>query len=127
LRVPTILVVEDDPIARNIMLQMLTKRGFRVFEADSADEALAVCEAMTNHALDLVIADHALPDTTGRQLAERILKSCPNVKVLHLSGWPYSRMEQENALLPGSSFLQKPFTGGQLLEVVQNILDPRTH
>ncbi|HEY2018226.1 MAG TPA: response regulator [Bryobacteraceae bacterium] len=123
---PTILVVEDDPIARNIMLQVLTKQGFRVFEADSAEEAAAVCDAMRSQPLDLLIADHALPGSAGRELFERIQESCPNVKILQLSGWPYSRMEQENALLPGSSFLQKPFTGGQLLSLVQNILDPRT-
>jgi two-component system, cell cycle sensor histidine kinase and response regulator CckA len=124
--VPTILVVEDDPIVRNVMAQTLGRLGFRVFEADSANEALLVCTSLKNQPLDLMITDHTLQQTTGRELAESVLECCPNIKILHISVWPYTRMEQENALTPGSSFLQKPFTGGQLATLVQSILTPRT-
>ena len=108
------------------MVQVLTGLGLRVFEADTAAEALTVCNSLKEQTLDLVITDHALPQTTGRELAERILASCPNVKILHMSVWPFHRMAQENALLPGSAFLQKPFTSGQLIATVRNILAPRT-
>jgi hypothetical protein len=54
------------------------------------------------------------------------MRSCPNIKVLHLSVWPYSRMQEENGLVPGSSFLPKPFTGGQLTAVVQSLLTNKT-
>ena len=122
---PTILVVEDDPIARNLIVQVLTGLGFRVFEADTAAEAWIVCRSMRDHSLDMVIAAHALPQTTGREVAERIADLCPDVKVLQISALPYQRMQDENALLPGSSFLQKPFTSGQLATTVQSILTPR--
>ena len=123
---PTILVVEDDPITRNFIVHVLTGQGYRVFEADTAAEAVIVCDTLKNQPLDLLITDHAVPSTTGRELAERIMQSCPNIKVLHLSVWPYSRLEEENGVLPGSSFLQKPFTGGQLMFLVQNLLTQRT-
>jgi CheY-like chemotaxis protein len=123
--VSTILVVEDDPIARNFMVQVLTGQGLRVFEADTAAEALTVCSALKDQALDLVIADHVLPNTTVRNLAERILEFCPHVKIIHVSAFTFSRMEQENELVPGSSFLQKPFTGDQLINLVQQTLNPR--
>jgi CheY-like chemotaxis protein len=102
---PTILVVEDDPITRNFIVHVLTGQGYRVFEADTAAEAVIVCDTLKNQPLDLLITDHAVPSTTGRELAERIMQSCPNIKVLHLSVWPYSRLEEENGVFPGSSFL----------------------
>ena len=119
---PTILVVEDDPITRNFIVHVLTGEGYRVFEADTAAEAVIVCDAVKNHSLDVLITDHSLPTTSGRELAERIMQSCPDVKVLHLSVWPFTRMQEEDGLVPGSSFLQKPFTGGQLMTVVQSLL-----
>ena len=85
-----------------------------------------VCGALNGQPLDLLITDHALPQTTGRELAERIVKSCPNAKVLQVAALPFTRMQEEDALLPGSAFLQKPFTGGQLIGAVQGILAART-
>jgi two-component system, cell cycle sensor histidine kinase and response regulator CckA len=123
---PTILVVENDPITPNFIVHVLTGQGYRVFEADTAVEAVIVCDALKDRTLDLLIADHALANTSGRELAERVMQSCPKIKVLHLSVWPYSRMQEENGLVPGSSFLQKPFTGGQLTAVVQSLLTNKT-
>jgi CheY-like chemotaxis protein len=120
---PTILVVEDNPILRNLMLRVLTNQGFRVFEADTPEEALSICGALRDEQLDLLIADHGLPAINGRALAESILEGCPNIKVLELSVSPY--MEREDAMLPAGFFLQKPFSAGQLLQTVETILSPR--
>lgn len=115
---PTILVVEDDPIVRNLIVDALTRQGWLVFEADTATEAQIVCSALKDEPLDLLIVADELPPTTGRVLAERIVASCPNVKILHLSARP--------ALVLGSGFLQKPFTIGQLMNAVEGLLHPRT-
>ncbi len=125
-RVATILVVEDDPIIRNLVVRILSQKGQLVFEADNANEALIICRGLRNESLDLVITEHRLRDVTGREVATQILEHCPNIKVLHLSTWPYNVMEREGGLLPGSSFLQKPFTAGQLVEAVELTLNPRT-
>jgi two-component system KDP operon response regulator KdpE len=115
---PTILVVEDDPIVRNLIVDVLTRRGWLVFEADTATEAQIVCSALKDEPLNLLIVAEELSTTTGRELAERILLGCPNAKILHLS--------ERAALAPGSSFLQKPFTVGQLMTAVESVLYPRT-
>ena len=123
---PTILVVDDEPIVRNLIVHVLSRQGFVVFEADSANEALTICRTLKDERLDLLITDHALQGTTGRALADRISESCPNVKVLHLSTGAHSVLKKEDGLLPGSSFLQKPFTPGQLISVVQSVLSRQT-
>ena len=126
MRVPTILVVENDPIVRNLIVHALTGLGFRVFKADSVAEALLVCNALKGQPLDLAIDGETSPRDYGRELAARIVQSCPNVKILHLSSLPFHRLQEENAVIPGSSFLQKPFTTGQLIAAVQNAMAART-
>lgn len=120
-----ILLVEADAIVRNLMIRVLSGRGFTVYEAASSEEALVLCESvLADNKIDLLVADHP---TTGRDVADRILELCANTKVLHVSGWPFEMVQRENVLLPGSSFLQKPFTASQLANAVQDLLNPRTH
>ena len=68
----TILVVEDEPIVRNIIMKSLVREDYRVLEADSAAEALEVSQTFSG-TIYLLIADHTLKTMTGRQVAEQIL------------------------------------------------------
>jgi DNA-binding response OmpR family regulator len=115
---PIILVVEDEPIVRNLIVDVLTRQGWLVFEADTATEAQIVCGALKDQQLDLLIVADGLAPMTGHELADRILSGCPNAKILHLSTAP--------TLAPGGGFLQKPFTTGQLMNAVESLLNPRT-
>ena len=122
--VSNILVVEAEAIVRNVLISVLSRHGFTVYEAATASEALTVCQSLKNEPLDLLIADHV---TMERETTEVILAAYPNTKVLHISGWPFETVEEAQALLPGSSFLQKPFTAVELLRNVLDLLNPRMH
>jgi two-component system, cell cycle sensor histidine kinase and response regulator CckA len=124
--VHTILVVADEPITRNMIVHVLTGRGFRVYEADSEAETEILCKSLGSEAFDLVIADHHVASTTGRALAERVLKSCPGAKVLQLSILSFHDMQAQDALVGDGGFLQRPFSPEQLLDAVRAALDPRT-
>jgi DNA-binding response OmpR family regulator len=115
---PTILVVEDEPIVRNLIVDVLTRQGWRVFEADTATEAQIVCSALKDEQLDLLIVADELSPARGRELADRIREGCPNVEVLYLS--------DAQAPVSVGNFLQKPFTTGQLMTAVESLLNPRT-
>ena len=117
-----VLIIEADTIVRNLMIGVLSAQGYRVLEAATIDEALALCHAFAHEQLDLLITGH---DNAGRAAMEKLLASCANTKVLHISGWPFAQMQQ--ALLPGSSFLKKPFTPAELLLSVNQLLNPRSH
>jgi two-component system, cell cycle sensor histidine kinase and response regulator CckA len=118
-----ILVVEPDPIVRNLIIRVLTRSGFAVFEAANLIEARQLCESPAVPGLDVLIADS---DTADRDFDEQILRSCPDIKILHVSGWPYEVARSRREFVPGSSFLQKPFTASQLLDRVRNLLSPIT-
>ena len=117
----TILVVEDEPIVRNIIMKFLVREDYRVLEADSAAEALEVSQTFSG-TIDLLIADHTLKTMTGRQVAEQIRQSRPGLKVLHISGLSLEKLEQDGGLMPGAEFLAKPFSPQTLVKKVDQML-----
>jgi CheY-like chemotaxis protein len=124
--VPTVLIVDDDPTVRNVVRLALSNYGYTVMDANGASEAAALCQSLGQQPIDLLIVDHGLAPRNGREVAESITNLCPSSKVLVISGWSYQRVQDENGFLPGSSFLEKPFTPQQLVAVVQNLLFPST-
>jgi len=124
--VPTVLIVDDEATVRNVVRQALSKEGYTVLDATGASEVATLCQSLGDQQIDLVIVDHGLAPDKGRAVAENIVKLCPTVKVLIISGWAYKTVHDEDGFLPGSSFLQKPFTPHQLVSTVQNILFPST-
>jgi len=117
----TILVVEDEPIVRNIIMKSLVREDYRVLEADSAAEALEVSQTFSG-TIDLLIADHTLKTMTGRQVAEQIRQDRPGLKVLHISGLSLEKLEQDGGVIPGAEFLAKPFSPKTLVNKVDQIL-----
>ncbi len=116
----TILIAEDDAIVRNVIARVLARDKHIVLEASSAAEALAISNCFAG-AIDLLIADHALKTMTGREVAERICHSRPQLKVLHISGYPRQKIEEEGGIIPGALFLAKPFKSTALLDKVRQI------
>jgi CheY-like chemotaxis protein len=125
-RVPTVLIVDDEPIVRNLVRLVLSKEGYTILDATRASEVTVICQSLQDQQIDLLIIDHRLASDRGRTVAENITTFYPAIKVLVISGWTYQTVEDEDGFLPGSSFLQKPFTPQQLLSTVQNILFPKT-
>jgi two-component system, cell cycle sensor histidine kinase and response regulator CckA len=99
----------------------LAGKHYHVLEADNAPEALEVSTRFDG-AINLLIADHSLKNMTGRQLAERIKQSRPQLKVIHISGDLREKLEQEGGLISGAAFLGKPFLPAQLTEKVVQVL-----
>ena len=123
---PIVLIVDDEPIVRNLVRLALARAGYNVLDAKGASDAAALCHSVAKQDLDLLIVDHGLKPDKGRVLAEDLARLCPAVKVLIISGWSYQIVHDDDGLPPGSSFLQKPFSAQQLLSTVERILFPRT-
>jgi CheY-like chemotaxis protein len=119
----TLLVVEDEAPLRSIMRTMLERRGFRVLEAGSGIEALAVWHQHHDD-ISLLLTDVVMPaGLSGHELAEQFRAQKPALKVLYTSG--YSPRAAGNAVSTdnGAAFLQKPFDETQLATAVRNCLD----
>jgi len=118
----TILLVEDDEEVRALAREILQEGGYTVLEAHAPGKALLIAE---QHAgpIHVLVADVVMPHMSGRALAERLLSSRPEMKVLYLSGHLDEALGHHGVLEPGITLLQKPFTPAILAQKMREVLD----
>jgi len=119
---PSILVVDDQPTVRRMAHRLLSEWGFRVFEAESGEEAMDVLE--TAHAgVQLVIVDVVMPLLDGVQVTRRIQERWPEQRVLYMSAHPAEVLSRYGLAELDVPFLAKPFTRDELLNKVRESLE----
>jgi len=116
----TVLVVEDDPLVRQIVVRQLTSLGYTVLEATDGPSALEVLSSPRD--IDLVFTDLVMPNgMTGRDVAEAAHRIRPGVKLLFTSG--YGQDIERNRLEPPIPLLPKPHRRTTLAQTVRAVLD----
>jgi PAS domain S-box-containing protein len=122
----TILLVEDEDAVRNLIRRVLELHGYKVLTAPSGEAALEVSR-LHGGQLHLLLTDVVMPGISGPRLAERLLEERPTVRIVLMSGYAATTLEQKILLDPASSFLQKPFTSELLMRRVREVLDQPRH
>ncbi len=117
-----VLIVEDEPMVRGIGVATLRLRGYAVLEADNGMDALRLIHEYPGK-IDLVVTDIVMPLMGGRELADNIRKTDPNIRVLFTSGYTDDAIVSQRLVDPGFAFLQKPFTPADLTRKVREVLD----
>ncbi|MGB7126354.1 MAG: CHASE3 domain-containing protein [Methylovirgula sp.] len=120
-REEVILVVEDDPLMRQMSADALRDLGYTVLDSGSATEALAIIDASPE--IRLLFTDVVMPDVNGKKLADEALRRRPDLKVLFTTGYTRNAVVHGGVLDPGVNFLSKPFGLEQLASKVRAILD----
>jgi CheY-like chemotaxis protein len=118
----TILLVEDDDRVRAVALGILRKHGYKVVEASNPGEALLRCEDHPGD-IHLLLTDVVMPQMSGPELAKRLAKARPHMKILCMSGYTDDAVVRHGALEAGIAFLQKPFTPPTLTAKIRSVLD----
>ena len=119
----TILVVEDEPVLRELAHLILRDRGYRVLEASSGVEALSLCQRQPEP-IHLLVTDMIMPEgVSGKELAEQLVAKRPKLKVIFTSGYNVDEMGGEFIPKDGSRFLQKPYNHLTLARTVRESLD----
>ncbi len=119
----TVLVMEEDAMARELSAAALTRLGYRVLTAESADAALKILEQEPE--TELLFTDIGLPGMDRRQLAEDARRRCPDLEILFTAGKSPDGIDDDKALSPGVNSLLKPYTIHDLAWRVRDILDQR--
>lgn len=117
-------MVEDEDDVRTVTADMLRRRGYTVLMAATGLEALQMYP--TRAPIHLLITDVAMPDMRGLELARRLRRHQPDLKVLFISGYASWAVAAKEGLNDDVPFLQKPFTARQLAAKVRDVLTPRT-
>ncbi len=116
----TILLVEDETSVRELTRRMLESSGYRVLAAADGSEALRLC-TINREPIELLITDVVMPQMRGAEVARRVARIRPRLRVLFMSGYTDNSIDPDVA---GSvSLLQKPFTLDELLGAVRSTLD----
>jgi len=118
----TILVVEDEPSVREIIVTVLGAQGYAVLEAANGSKALDLLE-QRDPSIDLLLTDIVMPQMNGRELACILTRERPELKVIYMSGYDAQGFSEGNPLVPGSKFLQKPVRASKLAKTVREALD----
>jgi CheY-like chemotaxis protein len=118
----TILLVEDEPVLRELARVILKDYKYRVLEAATGVEALKVWD-QHNGRIDLLLTDMVMPEgMTGRELAEELKIRKPDLKVIYTSGYSSDVMGGDMGLRD-TMFLQKPYPPPMLAKTVRECLD----
>jgi two-component system cell cycle sensor histidine kinase/response regulator CckA len=118
----TILLVEDDDQVRVVARGILARNGYHVIEARNAGEALLHSEGHAG-AIHLLLSDVVMPQLSGPELAKRLAKSRPDMKVLCMSGYTDDSIVRHGVLEAHIAYLQKPITPETLTTKVREVLD----
>src|SRR5581483_10471278 len=105
----TILLVDDEPLVRNVARRVLERAGHRVLEAAGAQEAEDVARRYKG-SIDLLLTDVVLAGGHGGEVGERLRALRPGLKVLFMSGYTGNIIADRRMLDPGTLLLEKPFT-----------------
>jgi PAS domain S-box-containing protein len=117
----TVLVVEDEPVVRALIVDVLHELGYRALEANDGPSGLAILQSRS--AVDVLVTDNGLPGLNGRQLADagRLLR--PGLKVLFMTGYAENAAFANGFLEHGMEMITKPFAMERLAARVREIVE----
>lgn len=115
----TVLVVEDDPAVRLLVLDVLVMLGYRALEAAEGNAAVHILKS--SERIDLLISDVGLPGMNGRQLADIARQQRPGLKVLFITGYA-EQAASSGFLEPGMDLVSKPFSIDHLANRIRDML-----
>lgn len=126
----TVLLVEDEEAVLHLTCRLLEQQGYKVLAASLPNLALEICEQYPE-SIHLLLTDVIMPDLSGKELADRVLKIRPDIRVLYMSGFTAEILQQRGHLPESLRLLRKPFTSKTLAQQVRAALDktplPPTH
>jgi CheY-like chemotaxis protein len=119
----TILLAEDEQSVRELAARILRDRGYQVYEAPDGKETLDIAQRHPERKFHLLLTDVVMPGMSGKELADRLKLSTPDIKVLFISGYTDNAIVHHGVLDKGVNFIQKPFSMESLARKVREVLD----
>lgn len=115
----TVLVVEDEESLRTLTRTLLEQNGYTVLEADGGSRAIEIVQQHRGP-IHLLLTDMVMPGMNGREVAEKLMPICPDMRIIYMSG--YAGFTPRAVLNSEANFLPKPFTRDALLGKLREVL-----
>jgi CheY-like chemotaxis protein len=118
----TVLVVDDEPTVRMLIVDVLEEAGYRVLEAEDGPQGLRILQS--GERVDLLVTDVGLPGgMNGRPVADAARVVRPHLKVLFITGYAENVVVANGQLDPGMQIVTKPFAVELLGNKIREIID----
>jgi PAS domain S-box-containing protein len=116
----TVLVVEDEPVVRGVIVEMLQDQGYRTLQAVDGPSGLRILRL--DRRIDLLVTDVGLPGMNGRQLADQARETRPGLKILFITGYAENAAIAKGFLQPGMEMITKPFDLDNLAQRIREMV-----
>jgi PAS domain S-box-containing protein len=116
-----VLVVEDEPVVRGLIVEVLRELGYHAIEAADGPEGLAILQG--HGRIDLLVTDIGLPGLNGSQVADAARMVRPDLKVLFMTGYAENAALASGFLEPGMALITKPFAMDVLANKIREIIE----
>ncbi len=116
----SILAVDDNPNALEIIRRTLGRSGYAVITCESVPDAV---QMLKDHQIDLVITDMKMPRHSGFELVRYVSENCHHTAVIMITGYPSIEGAVEAIKIGADDFLAKPYTDDELMTVVRQALE----
>ena len=119
----TILLVEDSDAVRDVIANMLENGGLTVLQASGGEVALALARR-GDAPIDLLLTDIVMPEMSGVELADRLERERPDLRILFMTGYAEEVVVNKGILGKRRECIGKPFTQEEITKRVRRILFP---
>ena len=116
-----VLVVEDEPVVRGLIVEVLSELGYQAIEAADGPQGLEILQGPAR--IDLLVTDIGLPGLNGRQVADGARIVRPELKVLFMTGYAENAALASGFLEPGMALITKPFALDVLASRIREIIE----
>ncbi len=118
----TILIVDDEPLIRKSLFEILKMAGFPCAMATNAEEAL---QYINKHKVDILISDMKLPEMSGIDLLRKVKKSQPHIEVIMMTGYGSIETAIEAMKLKAFDYITKPIVDDEIRMVIEKIIEKK--
>jgi two-component system cell cycle sensor histidine kinase/response regulator CckA len=118
----TVLLAEDQEGIRHLLRDYLLTAGYLVLLAENGEQAMRIARDHRG-AIDLLVTDVMMPGATGVEVAQSLAARWPAMKIVFISGYARDLVNGMERVPEGARFLPKPFTKGELLRNVSDLLE----
>jgi cyclic di-GMP phosphodiesterase len=117
---PRILVLDDEPVVRELMVEILQTAGYEAVGTDQAGEAL---NQLSDPHVGLIVSDIVMPGLSGFELIDAVRAQRPSLPVVLVTGAGTQGNLSEALAHGADGFVTKPFSHAELIDAVENVLD----
>jgi PAS domain S-box-containing protein len=116
-----ILLIDDNPAIVQVIKSLLERSGYEVFSTTTPNEAIRFAVESVER-INLLLTDVVMPEINGKELSEKLLAFCPNLKTLFMSGYTIDMTTLDGAADHEIHFIRKPFRINELIQTISAIL-----